>query len=305
MVQAGVELLQLPGFRPGQRDYLSSLKLRRLVRSRGIKIIHTHDIHGMIDGSICRMLLPGLRFVHTFHFGNYPHRRKHYQLIERLLWRAPDALIAVGHNQAELIHRCYGIPLSRLHVIWNGVDDPTNHAQPERSATFSAGVPVIGSISTLIPQKGLEFLLQTAAILRRLRRTFRSAVGRWRSFERYAAINGAGSRPGRARAVPGLVAESVGLRAAVVRHLCPIFALGGDVPRRSRSHGSRQANGCDPGRRKPPCRDRWQRPASRSQRRTRRQWPPHYASYSTMVICESEWVSRPGSDMKRCSRPST
>ena len=60
MFSSGVELLQLPGFRAGERDYLSSLKLRRLIRSRGIKIIHTHDIHGMIDGSVCRLLLPEL-----------------------------------------------------------------------------------------------------------------------------------------------------------------------------------------------------------------------------------------------------
>ena len=133
MVRRGVELLQLPGFRSGQRDYLSSLKLLRLIRSRGVRIIHTHDIHGMIDGTVCRLLLPGLRFVHTFHFGNYPNRHKRYQLIERAVWRAPDALIAVGHNQADLIRRCYGIPLSRLRVIWNGVDDRAGHVTRERS----------------------------------------------------------------------------------------------------------------------------------------------------------------------------
>ena len=54
MVRGGVELLHLPGFQAGRRDYLSSLKLRQLIRSRGVRVIHTHDIHGMIDGSVCR-----------------------------------------------------------------------------------------------------------------------------------------------------------------------------------------------------------------------------------------------------------
>ncbi len=167
MVRGGVELLHLPGFQAGRRDYLSSLKLRQLIRSRGASVIHTHDIHGMIDGSVCRKLLPGLRLVHTFHFGNYPHRSNRHRLIESVLWRVPDAVVAVGHAQAEAIRDCYHIPTDRLRVIWNGVEDPIHRVNQERLAGItSPGVPVIGSISTLIPQKGLEFLLRSAAILR-------------------------------------------------------------------------------------------------------------------------------------------
>ena len=167
MTAAGVELLELPGFDAGRRDYFSSMKLLRLIRSRGVQLVHSHDIHGMIDGSICRLLLPSLRFVHTFHFGNYPHRRWRYKLIERSLWRVPDALVAVGDNQAAQIHSCFGIPLERMRVIWNGVDDPTLRLHPDRlGAIAPPGVPVIASVSTLIPQKGLDILLQAAAILR-------------------------------------------------------------------------------------------------------------------------------------------
>lgn len=168
MVRGGVELLQLPGFGPGRRDYLTSMKLRRLIQSRGVKLIHTHDIHGMIDGSICRLLVPGLRFVHTYHFGNYPHRWKRHKLIESALWRIPDAIVAVGHAQAASIRECYGIPEDRLRVIWNGVDDPTLRVHRERLSEIAPpDVPVIASVSTLIPQKGLEYLLQAAALLRR------------------------------------------------------------------------------------------------------------------------------------------
>ena len=167
MVRGGIDLLQLPGFGPGRRDYLTSLKLRRLVQSRGVRLIHTHDIHGMIDGSICRLLSPSLRFVHTYHFGNYPHRWKRHKLIESALWRIPDAIVAVGHAQAASIRECYGIPEDRLRVIWNGVDDPTLRDQSERLSEIAPpDVPVIASVSTLIPQKGLEFLLRAAALLR-------------------------------------------------------------------------------------------------------------------------------------------
>jgi glycosyltransferase involved in cell wall biosynthesis len=79
----------------------------------------------------------------------------------------PDALVAVGHRQAAAIRDLYGIPQSRLQVIWNGVDDaPRPSQQPPAVGDLASGVPVIASISTMIRQKGLEYLLEAAALLR-------------------------------------------------------------------------------------------------------------------------------------------
>ncbi|HEX7011763.1 MAG TPA: glycosyltransferase family 4 protein [Steroidobacteraceae bacterium] len=166
ILRGGVDLVPVPGLVPGRRDYFTSLKLRKLILERDIDVIHTHDIHGLIDGSICRSMLPRLRHVHTFHFGNYPHRRFRYKLIERALWRIPDALIAVGHAQAASISAAYGIPAERLRVIWNGVEDPAFDAAGAISVDAPPDTPVIASISTLIPQKGLSHLLDAAALLR-------------------------------------------------------------------------------------------------------------------------------------------
>jgi glycosyltransferase involved in cell wall biosynthesis len=166
MKRAGVDLVPIPGLVPGKRDYLSFLKLRRLIKQRRIEIIHTHDIHGLIDGSACRLTTPGLKHVHTWHFGNYPHRSAHHKRIEKTLWRVPDALIAVGHEQARSIRSLYGIPDSRLQVLWNGADDPRERrASPQRIEGLPADVPIIASISTMIAQKGLEHLLDAAALL--------------------------------------------------------------------------------------------------------------------------------------------
>lgn len=168
MLDAGVDLIPIPGWRPG-RDYFTGLKLRKLVKQRRIQLLHTHDIHGFMDASLCRLTVPGLRHVHTFHFGNYPHISPRYAKIERLLWRVPDALIAVGHEQAATIRRLHDIPADRMQVIWNGADAPTPELAPEVLAQLPRdGTPVIGSISTLIPQKGLPDLLQAAALLKQL-----------------------------------------------------------------------------------------------------------------------------------------
>jgi glycosyltransferase involved in cell wall biosynthesis len=167
MLRAGVDLVPVPGLVPGRKDYFTSLKLRRLIRERRIQVIHTHDIHGLIDGAVCRMLMPGLRHAHTFHFGNYPHRKRHHKRIEGTLWRIPDVLVAVGHVQAAAIREFYGIPQDRLRILWNGVDDPgTAGIDTELAKLKVPGVPLIGSISTLIEQKGVPHLLEAAAVLR-------------------------------------------------------------------------------------------------------------------------------------------
>jgi glycosyltransferase involved in cell wall biosynthesis len=166
MLRGGVELVPVPGLTKGT-DYLSFRRLRRLIVARGIDVIHTHDAHGLVDGSLCRLTLPRLRHVHTFHFGNYPHRGRRDRTIERLLWRVPDVLVAVGHAQAASLQAMYGIPADRLRVVWNGVADPTQGvATRARDEARDASPPVISSVSVLSAQKGLEHLVDAAKLLR-------------------------------------------------------------------------------------------------------------------------------------------
>jgi glycosyltransferase involved in cell wall biosynthesis len=165
MARAGVKLEPIPGIRPGRADYFSSLKLRRHIASNDIDIVHTHDVHGLIDATICRLTRPSLRHVHTFHYGKYPQRSAGFRRIERALWRFPDALVAVGHEQAAAIRGLYRIPRARLRVLWNGVDDPATGAV-EPLTLEADGVPAIVSVSTMFPQKGLEHLVDAAALLR-------------------------------------------------------------------------------------------------------------------------------------------
>lgn len=179
MRRNGVDLIPLPGkaaAAPGVRqraDYFTAFKLLKLIRQRRIQLIHTHDMHSFIDAAVCRLLYPRLRYVHTFHWGNYPVIEPQYERVERLLWRVPDALVCVGHEQAAALCKFYGIKRERVRVIWNGTDAPMPNIAPEISALLPTdGTPVIGSISTLIPQKGLDDLLQAAALLKQRGKRF-------------------------------------------------------------------------------------------------------------------------------------
>lgn len=175
--RAGVELLPLPGRVYGRPDRLTFLKLRKLILDRGFTLVHTHDMHGFLDACMCRLTTPGFKHVHTFHFGNYPHREPLYRRLERLLWRVPDVLVGVGRAQAESIRKLYGIPEDRMRVLWNGVDRPNPRVSPEViAAAAGAKGPVIASISTLIPQKGLHHLVDAAAKLKKMGAEFRLLV---------------------------------------------------------------------------------------------------------------------------------
>ncbi len=164
--RAGVEVVPIPGLR-GQGDKFTSLKLRKLIQQRGVDVLHTHDTHGYMDASLCRLMLPRVRHVHTFHWGRYPEQYWRYRWIERAFWRVPDRLIAVGHEQAAGIRALHPIPEKRLHVLWNGVDTPKVDIAPEIAALVAgAQQPIIASASTLIDQKGLPHLLDACALLR-------------------------------------------------------------------------------------------------------------------------------------------
>lgn len=143
--------------------YLSFLKLRNIVTENRIDLIHSHDTHALVDTALVRCTLPGVKMVHTFHFGNYPYEVKRYMLLERAFSRAANRLVAVGIEQCKAIQSAYGIRDGRIEVVQNGVEWPGARPDPEWEERLAkAGKPVIGAISTFIEQKGITYLLDTA-----------------------------------------------------------------------------------------------------------------------------------------------
>jgi glycosyltransferase involved in cell wall biosynthesis len=153
--------------KPGT-DYLTSLKLRELVRSRGFQIVHTHSTEALVDAALCRVLVPGLRVIHTFHFGNYPHLRPRLKWMERIFSKLANRLVAVGQVQRSQIKSVYGLRDDRIGMVWNGVIPRT---RPPGDSGFRDRLGVgdrliIGTVATLIEQKGLRDLIAVADQLR-------------------------------------------------------------------------------------------------------------------------------------------
>jgi glycosyltransferase involved in cell wall biosynthesis len=162
----GVDVVGLPRPKHLRADYFSFLKLRRIILEREIDLVHSHSTDALVDAAMCRRLIPNLKHVHTFHYGNYPQYDRRHLLLERFFCSVPDRLVAVGLEQRKTILETYPIAESKLCTIRNGVEPPAEAVDPAFSKKYSAsGKIVIGSICNVIEQKGLSYLLDVAKVL--------------------------------------------------------------------------------------------------------------------------------------------
>lgn len=177
LVDEGFRNVSLASERPGKADYFSTLRLRRFLTTEGVDLVHSNDLHAMIDAAVCRISLRSLRHVSTFHFGNYPHGSRRYHLAEKYLSRVPDRLVAVGQVQRQRLIDTYGFKKGRLDLVRNGVPDVRAHASEDlRGRIRDDNRIVIGSVSTLIEQKGITFLLDVAQQLKRQSYPFKLVI---------------------------------------------------------------------------------------------------------------------------------
>ncbi len=158
-------------------DYFGGLKLRRFVLERKIDVIHSHSTHAFTDAGLCRLLTPGVRLVHTFHFGNYPHKSRRELWTERAASRIADRLIAVGKVQREQIKAVHALSDRAIGVIHNGVALPAAAGRSDFRARIGAeGGILVGTMCSLIPQKGLFDLLAVARRVRDVRHDVRFVI---------------------------------------------------------------------------------------------------------------------------------
>ncbi|MCU7874352.1 MAG: glycosyltransferase family 4 protein [Candidatus Thiodiazotropha sp. (ex Lucinoma borealis)] len=163
----GTRIIGIKQKNKGKTDYFTSLKLRKILHENKFQIVHSHDIHSLVDSSLCRLITPSLRLLHTFHYGNYPNREADMARLERLFWRIPDRLVAVANKQKQDICDYYKIPNSRITTVWNGVDITHNEVKLDILDEYkSQGKIIIGSINTLIEQKGMYDLIKVAKLLK-------------------------------------------------------------------------------------------------------------------------------------------
>lgn len=163
LVREGIEVVVLKEPHETQVNYLLFLRLRKLLKSRNVRVIHTHTTDALADAAMCKLLAPSLKVVHTFHFGNYPHKSRAELWLERVFSRVVTRLYAVGETQRRQLRNVFGFSEKRLRRVYNGVVFAT-----PRDGGFRRSIGVgdehvlVGTTATLIEQKGLFDLLEVA-----------------------------------------------------------------------------------------------------------------------------------------------
>ncbi len=177
LVAAGADIVCLANPDKQGTDYLRFLKLREIVRERGIQIVHTHSTDALVDAGTCKLTMPRLRVIHTFHFGNYPHIKSTHKWMERTFSKVATRLVAVGKVQRAQLQAMYGFRDDRIDMVWNGVTPASpKHDESFRARVDAVGRLLIGTVATLSQQKGLRDLIAVAARLRQHRDRIRFVV---------------------------------------------------------------------------------------------------------------------------------
>lgn len=150
-----------------KNNYISWFQLLALIKNNNIHVLHSHTPDSLFDAALCKFFLRKIRLIHTFHFGDYPNRLPQLLYIERFFSRCADKLIAVGNEQKEKIKKTFKICDQAITTVWNGVP------KLQRSDALSVLEKychnewvIIGTVCTLIEQKGLTYLLDVAYLLK-------------------------------------------------------------------------------------------------------------------------------------------
>jgi glycosyltransferase involved in cell wall biosynthesis len=167
LASEGIDIISLADPDEAKVDYFAFVKLLKVIRERKIDVVHTHTLDALADAAVCRMMLRRMKLIHTFHFGNYPHITKRRKWMESIFSKAADRLIAVGEVQRQTLRAIYKFPDSRISRVWNGVTSPqTDHDDSFRAQIGTKDRVLVGTISTLIEQKGLQDFLTVASRFR-------------------------------------------------------------------------------------------------------------------------------------------
>jgi len=111
-------------------------------------------------------MMPRLKLVHTFHYGNYPHRERKLMWLERIFSKLVNRLIAVGEMQRRQLIKLYGFTEQKIGMVRNGISTSCHNEASFRARIGADNRILIGTIATFIEQKGLFDLLAVASHLR-------------------------------------------------------------------------------------------------------------------------------------------
>jgi len=162
------------------------VRLHNFLRRKPYHIVHTHTSKAGFVGRLAARLAGVPVIVHTahgfaFHEASPVSSRLFYSTLERMASRWCDRIVSVSE-----FHRRWAIELGmcsprRIVAIPNGIASVSRNSEVElgelrRQLGVQHGDLLILNVARLAPDKGLEYLIEAAAILLRTGRRIRVAI---------------------------------------------------------------------------------------------------------------------------------
>jgi len=156
-------------FRPGPARALA-----KVVASSSADVIHGHGLVASFYCSLARLFFgvraPLIYDQHGFHHSNYGRLTVGLRkAAERWVCRRADVVVSGCTTDTEQLLSGGYVDRDRLHLIYYGI--PVPEALPDEieavraEMEFEPGVPVVGIVGRLHPQKGIDVFLKAAALV--------------------------------------------------------------------------------------------------------------------------------------------
>jgi len=146
------------------RDLAAVRAVGRAVRRERVALVHAHAAKAGVVGRLAARLTgrPALYTPHCFPFvGEVSEARRRFSLtVERALAPGTAAIVCVCEDERE-VARAHGIRAPELAVVHNGCPPCDPAAEPD-PALVALGRPLVGTVTVLRKQKGVEVLLEAA-----------------------------------------------------------------------------------------------------------------------------------------------
>lgn len=148
---------------------ISLLRVIAIIRKTKVDIIHTNGIGAGVYGRFAGKLL-GRKVVHTYHGLNIkfysPIKKLLYLLTEKFLNFFTDRAIAVSKGEMEYLLSEKIVSAGKITEISNGVPIPEQISSSEKNNNGNEKL-IIGSLSRIDYQKGLDLLLESVPLLKK------------------------------------------------------------------------------------------------------------------------------------------
>ena len=154
-------------------DLIRALRLIPIIKNRRIDIVNIHGQNPL--GKLCSALSGAPVIVHTDHgttVGSPLTRRQRVVLFNRLLTPFIDHFIAISQGMKKSLRLREKIPGNKITLIYNGVDVEDiskvscNKTELRESLGIPPGIPVLGTVGRLAPEKQYPLLLKSLSILK-------------------------------------------------------------------------------------------------------------------------------------------